>query len=135
MTISNRLTSLVFNYKAFLLSALALLAPIEKVLLTTIALVLTDMAAGVWAAKKRGESIQSAKLGNTARKLFVYLGVIVMGFFVEQQLLSDVVPLVKLLSGVIAVVEMKSLLENSEDILGQPIFKVLIEKLSKKDEE
>lgn len=134
MTITQRLTSLSLNYKAFALSALALLAPIEKVLVTTIALVFTDMAAGVWAAKKRGEQIQSAKLGNTARKLVVYLALLILGYFVEIELLSSAIPLVKLLSGVVAVVEMKSLLENSEDILGQPIFKALIEKLSKKDE-
>jgi hypothetical protein len=135
MTVTTRATSLALEYKAFFLSLLALIAPIEKVLITTIALVCADMAAGVWAAKKRGEEIQSHKLGHTAKKLFVYLGLLILGFFVEVELLSSAIPLVKLLSGIVAVVEMKSLLENSEDILGQPIFKILIEKLSNKKDE
>lgn len=131
----NIIVAKLVNLKALLLSCLALLLPIEKVLVTTIALVVTDMAAGVWAAKKRGEEIQSGKLANTARKLFVYLGVIVMGYFVEVNLLSASIPLVKLISGIIAVAEMKSLLENSEDILGQPIFKAILERLSKPKDE
>jgi hypothetical protein len=64
-------------------------------------------------------------------KLAVYESVVLLAFLVEQYLTGDFVPIVKILSGYIGITELKSCMENMEDITGVPILKALIDKLSK----
>jgi hypothetical protein len=121
------------NFKDYLYKGLlvliAILAPIKTTLITTIMLILCDTISGVVAAKKQGIPITSAKLRNTLSKLVIYLTLIVLGFYVEKNMLDGFFPLISLITGVIGVVEMKSVLENMEIVLGTAIFSSLIEKL------
>lgn len=112
-----------------LTGVVAILAPIHTVIATVFALLLADMITGMWAAHKRGEKISSAAMRRTVSKIIIYEMVIVLGYFVETQLLADFVPLVKIVSGLIASVEFVSLLENANHILGYNMFKELILKL------
>jgi hypothetical protein len=52
-----------------------------------------------------------------------------LGFLAETYMLDGFLPISKICSGIIAVVEMASLLENLNTINGAPIFKDLINKL------
>lgn len=112
-----------------LLATLAILAPIKAVMITVGVLVFIDLATGIWAAKKRGESITSAALRRTVSKLTIYQICIISGFLLQHYLISDVVQIVNLLGGVIGMVELKSVLENSNGILGYDLFQEIIKKL------
>jgi len=114
------------------LSFIAMLAPIHPVMISVGVLIFADTVFGIWAAHKRGERITSHRMGHTVGKMFAYQGVLVTGFFVQTHLLTDFIPVVKIIAGYIALVEFKSLLENASAILGKDIFKELIAQLGSK---
>lgn len=111
----------------------AILAPIQATLLTTLALVVCDMITGMIASVKRGERITSAKMRNTLSKLFIYEMLVAITYFTEVYLLKGSFPLSNLVTGIIALTETKSLIENCEVVLGTSIFDSLIQKLASKN--
>jgi len=110
------------------------LAPVHSVMATALALMVIDLFLGVWAANKRGDVITSAGLRRTLTKLVVYELGVVVAFLGEHFLLSDEVPLVKLAGAAIAMVELKSIVENLNEINGSPIFSALISALGSKND-
>jgi hypothetical protein len=117
---------------SLILAAFAAIAPIHALLLTVGLLIFGDMVLGVWAAKKRGEAITSSRLRDTVSKMFIYHMVLILGFLVQEHMLDGWIPIVKLSASVIGIVEIKSVLENSGSILGQPLFKELVQRLGSK---
>jgi phage-related holin len=113
-----------------LVSSVAFLLPIKMVILTAGILIFADLITGIFAAKKRGEKISSAGLSRTVAKLAVYQTVIVTGYMLQVNLLSNVVPVINIVGGVIGMVEFKSIIENANTILGADIFKEVIARLS-----
>lgn len=112
----------------------ALVAPIQAVMTTVGFLIITDLLTGSWAAYKRGEKITSAGLRRTLSKMLIYQLCIISAFFIERHILQETLPICKIVAGVIALVEFKSLLENSNSILGVDIFKELIKKLGSRND-
>lgn len=106
----------------------AIFAPISSLLITTAAMILIDLITGIMAAKKRGEPVTSAGLRRTITKLFVYEAALMLAFIVEHYM-SDVIPFVKTASAMVALVEIKSVYENLNDISGMDLLKTLIDKL------
>ena len=119
---------------AIVVTLLGFLAPIHTIMLAVGVLIFGDMILGVWAAKKQGRTITSARLRDTVSKMFIYHLVLIMGFVVEKWLLNDFIPIAKLTASVIGVVEMKSVYENAGIILGHPLFSDLILKLGSKNQ-
>jgi hypothetical protein len=117
------------------LAALAVLAPIQTVLITVGGLVFADFFTGVWAALKEKQPITSAALRRTVSKIIVYQIAVISGFVLEKYLLADAVPVAKLIAGTIGLVEVKSVLENTKRITGQDIFKDLVGKLGSKNDQ
>lgn len=117
------------------LSTLAVLAPIKAILLVTGFLIFSDLVSGVIAARKRGEIISSSGLRRTITKILVYNLAVISGFLVETYMISELLPVSKLISGVIALVELKSILENLNNINGTDIFKTVISSLGSKNDE
>lgn len=115
--------------EALFASLVAIFAPIKAMILITMLLILVDLLSGVLAAHKRGEKIDSAGLRRTITKVGTYLTAICLGFLVETYMIEQIIPLSKLISGAIALVEIKSCLENLDSINGSSIFKTIIEKL------
>ena len=113
----------------FILSVVAVFAPIKALLLVTGILIFADLITGMIAAKKKGQAINSAGLRRTATKIFVYEAAIMLGYLVEHFMIADFLPVSKIAAGLISVVELKSILENLDVINGNPVFKTLIEKL------
>ena len=108
-----------------MLGALAVLAPIQPLLVTVGVLIAADTVTGIMAAHKRGERIKSSGLGRAIVKLFVYQTVLITGFLMEKYLLQDTgIPITKLIGGYIGIVEMKSLVENAESITGIDLLKI-----------
>lgn len=110
-------------------SLIAILAPAKALLISIIFLVLADLATGIWAAINRKERIESAAMRRTVTKLAVYLVAVISGFLVEQYMLESLLPISKIVASVIGLVELKSILENADSILGQSLFKLVITKL------
>lgn len=111
------------------LAGLAALAPIHTILVSVGVMILADLLTGIWAAKIKGESITSAAMRRTISKILVYQTSVITGFLLETYLLSGIFPVAKLVAGVIGLVEFKSILENGNKILGQDIFKAVLQKL------
>lgn len=124
----NMLESLLKWGKVGLLSAVAIFAPIHALLLTTGAMIFADLVTGIWAASKRGEPITSAALRRTVTKIFVYESALMLAFLAETYM-SDILPFVKMASATITIVEMKSIYENLDEISGNQLLKVIIDKL------
>jgi hypothetical protein len=112
--------------EAFALAILAVFAPIEPIMITTGALIAVDLVMGILASNKRQIPITSAALRRTVTKMLVYQLTIISGFICEKYLLSDLVPMTKLIAGIIGTVELRSILENADIINGGPIFKTIV---------
>lgn len=111
------------------IAMLAVFAPIQMVIIVTGVLVFADLITGIVAAKKRKEKIDSAGLRRTVTKTAVYLTAICMGFLVEKYMIDEIMPISKIVAGIIGLVELKSLMENLNMIYGSDIFKDIIYKL------
>ncbi len=116
------------------LVTLAALAPIHMVMLTVGFLILADLFTGIWAAKKRKESVSSAALRRTVSKIVIYQLAVISGFMLETYILDNVLPVAKIVAGVIGMVEFKSILENSNSIVGGDIFKLVLKKLGSEND-
>lgn len=111
------------------LASLAALAPIKMVMITVGVLIMADLVTGIWAALKRGEKVSSAAMRRTISKMFIYQLAVICGFMLETYILDGIVPVAKIVAGVIGMVEFKSILENSNHIVGGDLFKIVIAKL------
>lgn len=115
--------------EALLLSAIAVFAPVQTVMLTALVLIFADLVAGILAAKKQGEAITSAGLRRTTTKILVYEAALMLGFLTEAYLLNGELPVAKLIGGMIGCTEIKSILESLDIINGKPVFASIIERL------
>lgn len=112
-----------------LLACVAALAPIHAIIISVGILILADMITGILAARKRGEPISSAAMRRTVSKMFIYQLTVISGFLLEKYLLSEIIPVAKIVAGVIGMVEFKSMLENVNKITGIDILSELMKKL------
>lgn len=116
-----------------LLVTLSLLAPIKPLLLACGALIIADTITGMFAAHKRKEKISSAEMRRSITKMFVYQIAIISAFVLEKYMLDGLLPVSKVVSGVIGMVEFKSILENVSTIAGQDILKMVMDKMGSKN--
>lgn len=122
------------NVKALWLAALAALAPIQGIVVTVGVLIIADLITGVWGAVKTKTPVTSAGLRRSVSKLLVYQLAIISGFLVQHYLIADLVPIVNIVAGVIGIVELKSVLENSSKIVGADVFKLMLSKLGSQND-
>lgn len=99
----------------------ALIAPITPVMWTIVFLISCDFATGIYAAYKSGKRIESSKMGRTVSKFFFYLLVILAGHTTEIYIFPEI-PLMRVVSGFIALTELRSLFENFNTIYGIDIW-------------
>lgn len=112
-----------------LLAIGAILAPIKMVMITVGFLIIADLITGVLAAIKRKEKVSSAVMRRTISKIVIYQLAVISGFLLEMYILNNVIPVAKIVAGVIGMVEFKSILENSNTIIGGDLFKIILGKL------
>lgn len=115
--------------KALAIAATAHLEPIHSMLITVFVLIAADAITGLWAAIKRGEGIKSAGLRRTVTKGLIYTLSVICAYICQKFLMGDVMPLASIAASAIGVVELKSILENADSIVGGSLFKSLIERL------
>lgn len=116
--------------QASLFALITVIAPLKPGLLAVMVLTLVDLILGVWAAYKRKERITSSGLKRTVVKTLVYQSTVILGFFAERYLIGDTLPVVKIITGYIGITELKSVLENIEEISGMKLLSSLINRLS-----
>lgn len=121
--------------KMLLISVAVIFAPIKTALLVTGILIGADLITGVMAARKRGEPITSAGLRRTISKMFIFQTAILLAFLVEKYMVGGELPIAKIASAYIGLVEYKSILENLNSINGESLLTNLINKISKKSED
>lgn len=99
-------------------------SPIVGIVAALLLLLASDFVTGIWAAKKRGEIISSHTMREkTFRKLFCYLLILILSFVTQQEIFKfEWAKLVWLVTSFIAVVELKSILENMGHITGNKVF-------------
>lgn len=89
-----------------------------------------DTITGVVAANKRGERITSKRFSDVIRKFLVYGVAVLVSCVIQKQFFSDF-PAMKIIAGLIALNELKSLDENIKDISGYSLFEYFIKKLNR----
>lgn len=114
--------------KIFFVS-LAALAPIRAMIVTIFVVVLVDAITGIMAAYKSGDKITSAGFRRTVSKLAIYQLALISGYLIEVHLMYDVFPIVKIISGVVGLVELTSILENCNIVYGGNLFRALLQRL------
>lgn len=70
---------------------------------------------------------------RTVTKFVMYQTAIITGFLLQRFLLEDMIPVTKLVAGVIGLTEFKSLLENMQSITGIDVFKEILKTLRPKN--
>jgi phage-related holin len=105
-----------------------ILLPIRSVMIAVSLLVIADMITGIWASLKEGKKISSNGLRRTVAKTLAYQLTIVVSFIIETYLI-DGIPVVKVVSGLIAITEGKSFFENMERITGVNYWTELLSKI------
>lgn len=116
------------------LATLAALAPIQAVLVSVGVLIMMDLVTGIAAAYKRGDKISSAIMRRTISKILVYECAVIAAFVLETYLLQGFMPATKIVGGVIGLVEFKSILENSNTIIGGDVFRSILKKLGSEND-
>ncbi len=120
--------------KAAIIACLAVFAPIQPMLVTVGILIAADTVFGMVAAYKSNEALTSSALRRTVSKSIIYMAAVCLGYLLEHYLLAELLPVSKLIAGTIGMVEMKSILENSDIINGGSVFKALVSKLGSQND-
>jgi hypothetical protein len=117
--------------KPYLFWLFALIAPIAAVMLTIAFLIIVDFITGAYASYKNKIPISSERIGNTISKFFIYNLVVLSAYLLEKYIVEEI-PFQRIITGFIAIAEIKSILENFNKIYGINPFKVLIKLIKKK---
>lgn len=113
--------------KKFFILVAAFLAPIASVIFAVLFLIFVDLVTGIIASKKEKQVITSSAMSRTIAKTFVYCTTIIVTYVVHKYLLVGFdFPVESIVSGFIALTEMKSILENLNRISNHSVLKDLI---------
>lgn len=88
-----------------------------------------DLAAKLFVCLKIKEKIESSKLWRTPQKFGAGCLFIMVGFFCEKYIVSDI-PMMKIIGSSMIIAELKSLDEKVYTLYGFSIFNLIIDKLS-----
>lgn len=102
--------------------AAAIMSPVKESVSACLMLVAADFILGIWCSLKDGERFSSAALKQTVWKALGYIAAIRLSYTMETHFISEF-PVVKVVAGVIAMVEFQSCLENIHLLTGVDIWK------------
>lgn len=121
--------------KVWLFASLAVFLPIKELMLTIGFLVGADLVVGVWKAIKTGQRIRSRRMSDTVTKLLLYQLAIMSGFLIETFIISELIPITKLIATVIAIIEFKSIIESIEAVTGKDLWSKIKTIIGRKSED
>ena len=94
------------------------------------------MVSGIWAAKKRGEKLESKKLRASINKMTWYFMFIILAQGLDVKVIPFIdLHLASMVSAIICGVELYSVLENAYSITGNRVFYMLTQFTVKKIKE
>jgi len=116
---------------SFVAAFLALVAPLGPIVAVVLFAIFLDTTTGIWKAYRVKEVITSRRLRSTVEKLFIYLGGLVLFYFVDMYILKDTFAvfedrpmlLTKCLAIVFVGIEGWSINENYKTVTGVNVFK------------
>jgi hypothetical protein len=114
---------------------MSIFLPIRELMLTIGFLVGADMVVGIWKALKTGQKIRSRRMSDTVTKMLLYQLAIVSGFLIEKYIITDMLPIAKLIGSVIAIIEFKSIVESIESVTGQNLWTKIKEVIGRKSDD
>jgi len=106
------------------------LMPIRPALISVMALPIADLILALIGAVKAKRLITSSGIKRTVGKILMYEFTTILAFVVEMYLLSSFIPVIKIVTGLIGMTELKSCLEHLNEINGNPIFGLILTKLA-----
>lgn len=113
--------------KTALMLLIAFFAPVINIVSAVMLLIVVDFITGVWASLKEKQRITSSAMSRSIAKTFVYNTTILITYIVHKYLLVGFdFPIVSIVSGFVALTEMKSILENLDRISTHSVLKDLI---------
>lgn len=112
-----------------LLATWAIMTPVLPLFVTIFVLIIADFIFGLYRAWKTNEEISSRKMSHTISKILLYELAILALFLIEKFVIMEEIPLTKIVAGVIAMVELKSIDESFMKIFGFSIYNNLKDKL------
>lgn len=121
--------------KVWLLAAISIFLPIKELMLTIGFLVGADMVVGIWKSLKVGQPIRSRRMSDTITKMLLYQLAIVSGFLIEKYIITDILPIAKLIGSVIAIIEFKSIVESIEAVTGKNLWSKIKEVIGRKSDD
>lgn len=107
------------------------LTPLYPALFAIGFLLIADLILGIWAAYTLKEKITSRKMSNTISKMFLYNFTIIVLFVCEKYLVPEI-PFVRIGTGLIGMVEIKSLTENLYIATGLNIWESIKDFINRK---
>ncbi len=107
---------------------LAIFAPVQEILITVILLGAVDFMLGIYASYKEGFSITSRSMRRSVHKMVVYCLSIILCYHIQDKLLDY--PLTVGITGLIGIIEGKSIFENLYRITKIDFLKIIIGKLN-----
>lgn len=119
--------------KTLLIAIGVILAPIKAALIVAFLSCVVDLILGIMAARKRGEVIRSYGLRRTAGKILVFEAAIIFAYFIELYLLGPELMVLKLVTAYIGLTELKSIMENLNELSNGSLLKTIVDKLSSLD--
>ncbi len=111
--------------KLYVFWLLTLISPMTTIMFTIIFLIIVDFITGAYASFKNNIPISSERIGNTISKFFIYNLVVLSAFLLEKYIVNEI-PFQRIITGFIAIAEVKSILENFNKIYGIDLFKALV---------
>ena len=121
--------------KVWLFASLAVFLPIKELMLTIGFLVSADLVVGIWKAIKTGQRIRSRRMSDTVTKLLLYQLAIMSGFLIETFIISELIPITKLIATVVAIIEFKSIVESIEAVTGKDLWSKIKTIIGRKSED
>lgn len=105
------------------LAILGYFSEIKGVINVMVIAIVLDLFLGIWAARIRGEGIQSKKLWRTAYKLLISVAVVMLLFAADIEL--EIVEMHKAVALLIIGFEVWSMLESAGEITDHRLFRIL----------
>ena len=121
--------------KLWLLGIATVFLPIKELMITIGFLVAMDMVVGIWKALKLGQRIRSRRMSDTITKLMLYQIAIVSGFLIETYIITELIPITKLIATVGAIIEFKSIIESIESVTGKDLWSKIKAIIGRKSED
>ena len=110
---------------------MAFISPLFPLAILVSTLIGTDFVFGIYRAYKTKQEINSRKMGHTISKLFLYNLAVLSVFMLEKLVFGTDTQFTKVVVGVVAMVELKSIDESFRILYGFSIYESLIDKIKR----